>query len=709
MPLKLIHGPPNSGRAGLIRRALRGGARARPGPGRADRRRRLRLRARALRGGRRAGRLGDDLRRRCSAPSRPPPGRPPAPSCRRPSGCGRSRSRSRRAAAGSGRCGARPRGPASPRAFERLLDELQAAGVEPGRGRGGRRDAGGLRLPQRHRHPLRRLRRGARRGSAASTAHGIAREAIALLRRDGCLLGRAAGLPLRARRPDPEPVRAGRGAGGADRGDGRAPLRGGQRGAGGAGAAARTSCASGSASPRRSLTEADPGEHRERRCSSTSRAASARRAPSRARPTASLVLLRSAGERGEAEAIARRGLEADRRRRRPGRDRDRPARPGAARAADRRGAGGQRDRRRRWRRSCRSPATAVGGALVALLEAEFGERPGAPTCCATCAGPRASPRAGRLAGARAAARPGRRDAETALELWQGEEGEPPRDLLRLREAAARSPAALAAEVGRLGGDDGVAAAARRGRRAAAGRGDGLELRAAGGDRRARSASWPSWASWRRRRRSWRRRSRELEFRVWSGPVEGRVRIASPYRLRAGALRPRLRRLAAGRRVPAPRPRRRPLPLRSPAGVARARAAPRQRGRGALPVRRLPRAAAPAPLPLLPRQRRERRRRGALAAARRGAALLAPPPDGDDPTRSRRRSPAAATWPGRRTRWPRRPPRTSWRGRWPPTGRRADAAALLAARRRRAEPRGADRRAARGRARAPRPPRARPGR
>ena len=155
----------------------------------------------------------------------------------------------------------------------------------------------------------------------------------------------------------------------------------------------------------------------------------------------------------------------------------------------------------------------------------------------------------------------------------------------------------------------------------------------------RSASSPSWARWRRRRRSWPRPSPTLEFRVWSGPVEGRVRIASPYRLRAGPLRPRLRRLAAGRRVPAPRPRRRPLPLGSPAGDARPRAAPRQRSRGALPVPGLPgAAAAPAP-PLLPRQRRERRRRGALALPRRragaagaGARRLGPRPGrgGDHP-------------------------------------------------------------------------------
>ena len=65
-----------------------------------------------------------------------------------------------------------------------------------------------------------------------------------------------------------------------------------------------------------------------------------------------------------------------------------------------------------------------------------------------------------------------------------------------------------------------------------GPGDGLELRAAGaiaaalGDLAALGAARPRPGAPRRDRR------RRSTFRVWSGPVEGRVRIASPYRLRA---------------------------------------------------------------------------------------------------------------------------------------------------------------------------------
>ncbi|HEX3736209.1 MAG TPA: PD-(D/E)XK nuclease family protein, partial [Solirubrobacterales bacterium] len=123
------------------------------------------------------------------------------------------------------------------------------------------------------------------------------------------------------------------------------------------------------------------------------------------------------------------------------------------------------------------------------------------------------------------------DAATALARWQVTEGEEPRDLRRLREAAAASPAALCAAVGGLAatmasrpfrsGEDGPRL----------GPGDGLELRAAGsiaaalGDLAALGPLAPA-------PERLAETVRALEFRVWSGPVEGRVRIASPYRLRA---------------------------------------------------------------------------------------------------------------------------------------------------------------------------------
>ena len=70
--------------------------------------------------------------------------------------------------------------------------------------------------------------------------------------------------------------------------------------------------------------------------------------------------------------------------------------------------------------------------------------------------------------------------------------------------------------------------------------------------------------------------RGLTMPLWRGPAEGRVRIASPYRLRAGRFSHALRRLAPGRRVPPPR-RRQPLPLRRAERAARASREGRDRG------------------------------------------------------------------------------------------------------------------------------------
>ncbi len=97
-----------------------------------------------------------------------------------------------------------------------------------------------------------------------------------------------------------------------------------------------------------------------------------------------------------------------------------------------------------------------------------------------------------------------------------------------------------------------------------------------------------------------------------------MRIADPYRLRAR----RFDYVFVASLQDGEFPRRDAVePTRSSPSAqrrgARPAAAARHRGRGALPVPRLPAAAAPPALPLLPRQRRERRRRGALAAARRG--------------------------------------------------------------------------------------------
>jgi RecB family exonuclease len=247
-------------------------------------------------------------------------------------------------------------------------------------------------------------------------------------------------------------------------------------------------------------------------------------------PDQSLLLLRSAGVRGEAEAIASEvsRLMAG------GADPDQvaialrdPARRGPAISAALEANGIATA----LEAELPVAGTAVGGALVALLEAAFGGGRAADLLRYLRGPSGFSP--GRVDWLERSLRRGRvQDAETALVLWQGEEGEPPRDLVRLREAAARSPAALAAEAGRLAatmaarplrdGSDGPAL----------GVGDGLELRAASAISGAleelaelgRMAPGPDELG---------ATVAELDFRVWSGPVEGRVRIASPYRLRAG--------------------------------------------------------------------------------------------------------------------------------------------------------------------------------
>ncbi len=176
-------------------------------------------------------------------------------------------------------------------------------------------------------------------------------------------------------------------------------------------------------------------------------------------------------------------------------------------------------------------ATSVGGALVALLDAELGsgarERP-APLPARPLRG---HPAGGRLAreGGSPQAGAGRGGGAAAL---AGE----------ARRAAGRPGAARggrrrpAGRAGRRGRphrrNDGLATAGRARGRPAAGarRGAGAARRGVdlGGARRARRAG-----------RSWRPAPAELaatiealRFRAWSGPVEGRVRIADPRRLRA---------------------------------------------------------------------------------------------------------------------------------------------------------------------------------
>jgi ATP-dependent helicase/DNAse subunit B len=242
-----------------------------------------------------------------------------------------------------------------------------------------------------------------------------------------------------------------------------------------------------------------------------------------------LALLRSAGTRGEAEAIAAEASRLIRTGANPDeiavalRD---PARRGAeiAAALEANGIATALEA------ELPVAGTAVGGALVALLEAECGSRRAADLLRYLRGASGFSP--GRVDWLERALRQGRvEDAETALEIWRGEDGDPPRDLLRLREAAERSDAALAAEVGRVAAT--MASRPLRGEQDGPrlGRHDGLELRAAAAIATALGelaelgplAPGPADLA---------ATIAGLRFRVWSGPVEGRVRIASPYQLRA---------------------------------------------------------------------------------------------------------------------------------------------------------------------------------
>ena len=251
--------------------------------------------------------------------------------------------------------------------------------------------------------------------------------------------------------------------------------------------------------------------------------------PGRAEADGSLTLLRSAGTRAEAEAIAAHVSRLVR----DGAPHDQIA--VALRDPSRRGpeiAAALEANNIATALEAEVPVarTGVGGALVALLDSEFGHRRAADFL-RYLRGPSGFSHRRVDWFERKLRRRRVRDAETALLLWQGEEGEPPRDLLRLREAAERSPAALAAEVGALAATMAARPLRDEGDGPQPPRGDGLELRAAAavsaaladlaelGDLAPRPAELAATIA-------------ELDFRAWSGPVEGRVRIASPYRLRA---------------------------------------------------------------------------------------------------------------------------------------------------------------------------------
>jgi RecB family exonuclease len=524
VPLKLVHGPFNSGRAGVIRRAFTEALERDPvlvvptvddlfwferelcAPG-------------ALLGG--AAMTFDGLFRAVASAAGAPPGAELSPAQR-------LRAVAVAVEARRPRLGPLRRSAGRPgfaRALERLFGELRAAGIGPEEVEA----SAGTLEGSAYLSDVAALYGGydeVRRGTGRADAHGIAREAIAQLRRDGSFWG---GRPVFLYGFD-------------DLTENQHQLVATLAGLtevtvalpyeeGSAALAARERLLAklrglGPADER--LTEASPLNTESLLLFHLTRSFG-RPHPKRAEHDGSLTLLRSAGARAEAEAIAahvsrliRDGAAADEiaiALRDPSR-----RGPEVAAALERNGVAAALEA------EVPVAGTSVGGGLVALLEAEFGGRRAADFLRYLRGPSGFSP--GRVDWFERRLRRGRvREAETALLLWQGEDGEPPRDLQRLREAAARGPAELAAEVGALA----ARMASRPLRDLADGpplpQGEGLELRAASAIGAALSelaelgplAPEPHELA---------PLVEELDFRVWSGPVEGRVRIADPYRLRA---------------------------------------------------------------------------------------------------------------------------------------------------------------------------------
>jgi RecB family exonuclease len=526
MPLKLIHGPPNSGRAGLIRRRFVAALDRDPVlvvPNVDDVfafERELCAGGAALGG---AAMTFGALFRTVATAGGMPPGVELSPA-----------QRLRTVAAAVERRGERlgPLGRSASRpgfagAFARLLDELQAAGVEPEAVEAGAATLEG----SAYLSDVATLFAGyaeARDRTGRIDAHGIAREAIELLRRDDSFWGARPVFLYGLDDLTPNQFELVEVLAGLTEVTVALPFE-----EGNAALAARARLL-GELRERigafeETLTEASRGNTESgllfHLAGGFGRPGAVPQGPS-----ADLLLLRSAGERGEAEAIAAEVSKLVAAGGDPSQIavalRD-PARRGAAIAAALEANGVATA----LEAELPVAGTAVGGALVALLEAEFGGRR-ASDLLRYLRGPSGfSP--GRVDWLERALRRGRvEDVGAALLLWQGEEGEPPRDLLRLREAAAGPAAALSAEVSRLAATMASRPLRGEGDGPALGPGDGLELRAAGaiagalGELAELGELAPGPADLAATIAG-------LEFRVWSGPVEGRVRIASPYRLRAG--------------------------------------------------------------------------------------------------------------------------------------------------------------------------------
>jgi ATP-dependent helicase/DNAse subunit B len=174
--------------------------------------------------------------------------------------------------------------------------------------------------------------------------------------------------------------------------------------------------------------------------------------------------------------------------------------------------------------------TSVGGALIALLEAELGSG-GASDLLRYMRGPSGLPEWKVDWFERAVRRNRVRSAAAALDLWRSRNGELPEDLSALR-AAGDEPVAVATAVATV-----ATAMAQRTLRQADGddrasrAGTELEARAAGAIANALSerADLKGLAP---EPRSLSRLLAAMTVRVWTGPATGRVRIGGPDRLRA---------------------------------------------------------------------------------------------------------------------------------------------------------------------------------
>ena len=173
--------------------------------------------------------------------------------------------------------------------------------------------------------------------------------------------------------------------------------------------------------------------------------------------------------------------------------------------------------------------TAVGGGLIALLEAMLGAGRAADLLRYLRAAS-GLPHGQVDSFERAIRRRRVQDAAAAIALWEERFGDPPDDLARIRATASR-PQELALEVGRI-------AAAMAARRLSGGGDHGLPTHCANLEQLAAAAisnvlsERAELAGLAPSPTTLARTVEEVEVRAWSGPVGSRVRIADPYRLRA---------------------------------------------------------------------------------------------------------------------------------------------------------------------------------